>query len=185
MTIPTYDAIILGAGAAGLMCAAIAGQRGRRVLLLDHADAAGQEDPDFGRRAVQFHQSPHRARPLSLGQPAFRQIGARPLHAADFIALVERHGIAWHEKTLGQLFCDGSAQQIVAMLLDECDAGGVTIALGAAGQRGRACRRAVSASTSASRAGGGAGAGDRHRRAVDPAKWARPASPMISRAGSA
>jgi glycine/D-amino acid oxidase-like deaminating enzyme len=131
MTSPKpYDAIILGAGAAGMMCALTAGQRGRRVLLLDHADEPGKKILISGGGRCNFtniHTAPDR---YLSANPHFAKSALGRYTAADFIALVERHGIAWHEKTLGQLFCDGSAKQIVAMLLDECDAGNVTIALG-------------------------------------------------------
>jgi hypothetical protein len=124
-----YDAIILGAGAAGLMCAAVAGQRGRSVLLVDHADAAGKKILISGGGRCNFtnlHTAPDR---YVSANPHFAKSALGRYTAADFVALVERHRIAWHEKTLGQLFCDGSARQIVAMLLDECDAGRVEIAL--------------------------------------------------------
>ena len=126
-----FDLIVLGAGGAGLMCAATAGQRGRRVVVLDHADAAGKKILISGGGRCNFtnlHTAPDRY--LSTN-PHFAKSALAGYTAADFVALVERHGIAWHEKTLGQLFCDGSARQIVTMLLDECDAGGVTIWLGA------------------------------------------------------
>lgn len=130
-----YDAIILGAGAAGLMAAATAGQRGRRVLVVDHADAPGKKILISGGGRCNF---------TNIGTVPDRFLSANPHFAKsalgrytpnDFLELVEAHGIAWHEKTLGQLFCDGSARQIVAMLLDECDraarSGGVVdIALG-------------------------------------------------------
>ena len=124
-----YDAIILGAGAAGLMCAAIAGQRGRSILLVDHADAAGKKILISGGGRCNFtnlHTAPDR---YVSANPHFAKSALGRYTASDFIALVERHRIAWHEKTLGQLFCDGSARQIVAMLLDECDAGRVDVAL--------------------------------------------------------
>lgn len=125
-----YDAIVLGAGGAGLMCAAVAGQRGRRILLLDHADAPGKKILISGGGRCNFtnlHAAPDRF----LSANAHFAVSALARYTpADFLALVERHGIAWHEKTLGQLFCDGSARQIVAMLLAECDRGGVEIALG-------------------------------------------------------
>ena len=127
----TYDAIILGAGAAGLMCAAVAGQRGRSVLLVDHADAAGKKIVISGGGRCNFtnlHTAPDR---YVSANPHFAKSALGRYTASDFVALVERHRIAWHEKTLGQLFCDGSARQIVAMLLDECDAGRVEVALSA------------------------------------------------------
>jgi predicted Rossmann fold flavoprotein len=127
-----FDAIVLGAGGAGMMCAAVAGQRGRRVLLIDHADAPGKKILISGGGRCNFtniHAGPDN---YLSANPHFAKSALRRYTAADFIALVDRHRIAWHEKTLGQLFCDGSARQIVAMLLDECAAGGVTVKLGAA-----------------------------------------------------
>ena len=124
-----YDAIVLGAGAGGLMCAATAGQRGRRVLVIDHADAPGKKILISGGGRCNFTNlatTPDRF--LSVN-PRFARSALARYTATDFLALVERHGIAWHEKTLGQLFCDGSARQIVAMLLDECARGAVELAL--------------------------------------------------------
>jgi len=131
----TYDTIILGAGAAGMMCAMTAGARGRRVLLVDHNAEPGRKIVISGGGRCNF---------TNLGTAPDRYLSANPHFAksalgrytpADVIALVERHGIAWHEKTSegnpgGQLFCDGSARQIVAMLVAECEAAGVTFALG-------------------------------------------------------
>ena len=114
-----FDAIVLGAGAAGLMCAAVAGARGRRVLLLDHADAVGKKILISGGGRCNFtnvNTTPDR---FLSANPHFAKSALARYTPADFIALVERHGIAYHEKTLGQLFCDGSAKQIVAMLLEE------------------------------------------------------------------
>ncbi len=130
MTPPdTYDAIVLGAGAAGLMCAAVAGQRGRRILLVDHNDAVGAKILISGGGRCNFtniHTAPDR---YLSANPHFAKSALGRYTAADFVALVDRYGIAWHEKTLGQLFCDESAKQIVAMLRDECAAGGVDYAL--------------------------------------------------------
>jgi predicted Rossmann fold flavoprotein len=125
-----YDAIILGAGGAGLMCAGVAGQRGRRVLVLDHADEPGRKILISGGGRCNFtniHTAPDR---YLSGNRHFARSALDRYTASDFLALVARHHIAWHEKTLGQLFCDGSARQIVAMLLDECAAGGVSLRLG-------------------------------------------------------
>jgi predicted Rossmann fold flavoprotein len=125
-----YDAIILGAGGAGLMCAAVAGRRGRQVLLLDHADSPGKKILISGGGRCNFtnlHCAPDR---FLSANPHFAVSALARYTSADFLGLVERHRIAWHEKTLGQLFCDGSARQIVAMLLDECERGGVELALG-------------------------------------------------------
>lgn len=125
-----YDAIILGAGAAGLMAAGVAGQRGRRILVLDHADAPGKKILISGGGRCNFTNIGTAPDRFLSANPHFAKSALRRYTAADFLALVEAHGIAWHEKTLGQLFCDGSARQIVTMLLDECDRGGVRIELG-------------------------------------------------------
>lgn len=127
---PDYDAIILGAGAAGLMCAAVAGQRGRRVLLLDHASEVGKKILISGGGRCNFtniHTAPDR---YLSANPHFAKSALGRYTPQDFLDLVERHHIAWHEKTLGQLFCDGSARQIVDMLLDECARGQVEIRTG-------------------------------------------------------
>ncbi|MDB5688789.1 MAG: hypothetical protein JWL91_665 [Sphingomonas bacterium] len=132
MTSPEiYDAIILGAGGAGLMCAGVAGQRGRRVLVIDHADEPGKKIVISGGGRCNFTNVGTAPDRYISANPHFAKSALGRYEARDFVALVEKHGIAWHEKTLGQLFCDGSARQIVTMLLDECDAGGgVTIRLG-------------------------------------------------------
>jgi predicted Rossmann fold flavoprotein len=125
----SYDAIILGAGGAGLMAAATAGQAGARVLLIDHADKPGKKILISGGGRCNFtNTGTEPACFLSEN----RHFAISALHGYtqwDFLALVERHGIAWHEKTLGQLFCDGSARPIVTMLLEECRRGGVEIRL--------------------------------------------------------
>ncbi len=131
----THDAIILGAGAAGLMCAATAGQRGRRVLLVDHADEPGKKIVISGGGRCNFTNIDTAPDRYVSANPHFAKSALGRYTAADFVALVDAHGIAWHEKTLGQLFCDGSARQIVAMLRDECDRAGrsgghVELALG-------------------------------------------------------
>lgn len=126
----TYDAIVLGAGAAGMMCALTAGTRGKRVLLVDHADAPGKKILISGGGRCNFtnvNAGPDR---YLSANPHFAKSALGRYRPADFIALVDRHGIAWHEKTLGQLFCDGSARQIVEMLAGECGAAGVTLLLG-------------------------------------------------------
>jgi len=125
-----HDVIVLGAGAAGLMCAAVAGQRGRRVLLIDHADEAGKKILISGGGRCNFtniHTAPDR---YISANPHFAKSALSRYTAQDFIAMVDRYGIAWHEKTLGQLFCDGSARQIVTMLLEECAKGAVELLLG-------------------------------------------------------
>ena len=123
----THDAIILGAGAAGLMCAATAGQRGRRVLLLDHAPEVGRKILISGGGRCNFTNLGTMPDRFISQNAHFAKSALSRYTPHDFLALVERHGIAWHEKTLGQLFCDGSARQIVAMLIDECARGGVEI----------------------------------------------------------
>lgn len=135
----THDAIILGAGAAGMMAAAVAGQAGRRVLLADHADAPGKKILISGGGRCNFTNI-HTAPDCYLSaNPHFARSALSRYTPADFIELVERYHIAWHEKTLGQLFCDGSAKQVVAMLLDQCEQGGVELSLGrAAGEIGHA-----------------------------------------------
>lgn len=130
MTAGDYDAIVLGAGAAGLMCAAVAGGRGRRVLLLDHADQVGKKILISGGGRCNFtnvNTAPDR---FLSANPHFAKSALARYTPADFIALVKTHGIAYHEKTLGQLFCDGSARQIVTMLIDEAAKGGVDIRTG-------------------------------------------------------
>ena len=130
MTAGDYDAIVLGAGAAGLMCAAVAGGRGRRVLLLDHADQVGKKILISGGGRCNFtnvNTAPDR---FLSANPHFAKSALARYTPADFIALVKAYGIAYHEKTLGQLFCDGSARQIVTMLIDEAAKGGVDIRTG-------------------------------------------------------
>ncbi len=125
-----FDAIVIGAGAAGLMCALIAGQRGRKVLLLDHLDKVGAKILISGGGRCNFtnlHCAPER---FLSANPHFHKSALDRYTQHDFIALVERHRIPYHEKTLGQLFCDGSARAIVAMLLAECAAGHVDVRLG-------------------------------------------------------
>ncbi len=125
----TYDAIVLGAGGAGLMCAAVAGQRGRKVLLLDHADKPGKKILISGGGRCNFTNIHTAADRYLSANPHFAKSALGRYTAADFIDLVDRYGIAWHEKTLGQLFCNGSAKQIVEMLLAECVKGSVDMRL--------------------------------------------------------
>ncbi len=135
MPITQYDAIILGAGGAGLICAATAGQRGRRVLLIDHAEAPGKKILISGGGRCNFTNINAAGRYVSeryiSANPHFARSAIDRYSPEDFIALIRRHNIAYHEKTLGQLFCDGSAKQIVAMLMEECAKGAVTMALSA------------------------------------------------------
>lgn len=116
-----HDVIIIGAGAAGLMCAIEAGKRGRDVLLVDHAKNAGEKIRISGGGRCNFtniHASPDN---YLSNNPRFCVSALKRYTQHDFIKLVEKHNIAYHEKTLGQLFCDGSSKQIIRMLLDECE----------------------------------------------------------------
>ena len=122
-----FDVIILGAGAAGLMCAIEAGKRGRRVAVLERAERIGKKILISGGGRCNFTNLHCRPENFISANPHFAKSALARYTPADFIALVEKHGIAYHEKTLGQLFCDGSAQQIVAMLEAECRAVGVRI----------------------------------------------------------
>jgi predicted Rossmann fold flavoprotein len=120
-----YDVVVIGAGAAGMMCAAVAGRRGRRVLLIEHYDVVGEKIRISGGGRCNFtnvHAGP--ANYLSQNPDFCRSALAR-YTPAHFIALVERHGIAWHEKKLGQLFCDVSSRAIITLLQDECARAGV------------------------------------------------------------
>ena len=126
----TFDAIILGAGAAGLMCAAVAGQRGRRVLLIDHNPEPGRKILISGGGRCNFTNLDAGPGNYLSQNPHFARSALSRYTPRNFLDLVERHGIAWHEKTLGQLFCDGSARQILKMLLDECAEGHVELACG-------------------------------------------------------
>jgi predicted Rossmann fold flavoprotein len=113
-----------------MMAAATAGARGRRVLLLDHADAPGKKILISGGGRCNFTNTGTAPDRFLSANPHFARSALGRYTPADFIGLVEKHGIAYHEKTLGQLFCDGSARQIVALLVDECDAAGVDTRLG-------------------------------------------------------
>ena len=119
------DVIVVGAGGAGMMCAAVAGQRGRRTLLLDHSAKLGEKIRISGGGRCNFTNLHTRPEAFLSRNPHFCRSALARYTARDFIALVERHGIRYHEKTLGQLFCDESATQIIAMLKHECDAAGV------------------------------------------------------------
>jgi predicted Rossmann fold flavoprotein len=128
-----FDVIVLGAGAAGLMCAAVAGQRGRRVAVLDHNGQSGRKILASGGGRCNFtnlHCEPENY--LSENQH-FAKSALALYEPRQFLELVERYGIPWHEKTRGQLFCDQSARAILEMLLAECERGGVEIVLNADG----------------------------------------------------
>jgi len=128
-----FDVIVLGAGAAGLMCAATAGQRGRRVVVLEHNGQVGRKILISGGGRCNFtnlHSGPGN---FISENPHFAKSALALYQPRHFIELVDRYGIPWHEKTLGQLFCDSSARAIVEMLLAECAAGGVEIVLNTCG----------------------------------------------------
>ncbi|MCU0964075.1 MAG: NAD(P)/FAD-dependent oxidoreductase [Burkholderiaceae bacterium] len=120
-----FDAIVIGAGAAGLFCAGIAGQRGLRVLLVDHATKVGEKIRISGGGRCNFTNRDCGAGQFLSENPAFCRSALARYSPDDFIALVRRHGIAFHEKHRGQLFCDESAEQIITMLRAECAAGAV------------------------------------------------------------
>jgi predicted Rossmann fold flavoprotein len=125
------DVIVLGAGAAGLMCAIEAGRRGRRVLLLDHAEKAGKKILISGGGRCNFTNIHTRPENFLSQNPHFAKSALARYTPADFIALVHQHGIPFHEKTLGQLFCDRSAHDIVTLLERECAQANVRTLLGA------------------------------------------------------
>ena len=122
-----YDVIVIGAGAAGLMCALEAGKRGRKVLLLDHANRIGKKILLSGGGRCNFTNINAGPGNFISRNPHFAKSALARYTPQDFISLVEKHGIAYHEKKLGQLFCDNSAKDIVAMLADECSKAGVRI----------------------------------------------------------
>ncbi len=125
-----WDVIVIGAGAAGLFCATQAGQRGRRVLVIEHADRVGKKIAISGGGRCNFTNTSTSPDNFVSQNPHFCKSALARYTPADFIALVEKHGIAYHEKKLGQLFCDGSAQQIIDMLLHECHDASVEIRCG-------------------------------------------------------
>jgi predicted Rossmann fold flavoprotein len=126
----SFDVVIVGAGAAGLMCAMTAGNRGRRVLLLEHNDQAGAKILISGGGRCNFTNLEIAPERFLSSNPHFCKSALSRYTQHDFIALIERHRIRYHEKTLGQLFCDGSAREILAMLLAECAAVGVDLRTG-------------------------------------------------------
>jgi predicted Rossmann fold flavoprotein len=124
------DVVVLGGGAAGLMCAAVAGARGRRVHVLECANRVGKKILMSGGGRCNFTNTGTTPAQFLSDNPHFCKSALARYTPADFVALVDAHGIAWHEKELGQLFCDDSAKQVVAMLLAECTAGGVRVDTG-------------------------------------------------------
>ncbi len=123
------DVVVIGAGAAGMMCAIEAAKRGRRVLVLDHAKAAGEKIRISGGGRCNFTNLATAPDRFISANPRFCISALSRYTPADIIALLERHGVAWHEKTLGQLFCDGSAIQVVDLLKTEMAAAGATLRL--------------------------------------------------------
>jgi predicted Rossmann fold flavoprotein len=124
------DVIVIGAGAAGMMCAIRAGRRGRSVTVFDHARSPGEKIRISGGGRCNFtniHSSPKN---FLSANPHFCKSALARFTPSDFIAMVDRHGIAWHEKTLGQLFCNDSAKDVIRMLLEEMRAAGVSLRLG-------------------------------------------------------
>ena len=125
--ISNHDVIIIGGGAAGLFCAIEAGKRGRKVLVLEHADRVGKKIEISGGGRCNFTNVYTKPRNFLSANPHFCKSALARYTPGDFIALVEEHGIKYHEKKLGQLFCDESSQQIIDMLLGECADAGVEV----------------------------------------------------------
>lgn len=124
------DALVIGGGAAGLMCALTAGQRGRSVAVIEHAERCGKKILMSGGGRCNFTNTGVTPAQYLSANPHFCKSALARYMPTDFISMVDRHGIAWHEKELGQLFCDESSKQIVRMLLDECEWAGVRIETG-------------------------------------------------------
>ncbi len=116
-----FDAVIIGGGAAGLMCALVAGQRGKKVLVIEHANRCGKKILMSGGGRCNFTNTGTTPANYLSNNPHFCKSALARYTPQHFIDMVERHGIAYHEKELGQLFCDDSSKQIVKMLLDECE----------------------------------------------------------------
>ncbi|MET0583054.1 MAG: NAD(P)/FAD-dependent oxidoreductase [Pseudoxanthomonas sp.] len=131
----SHDVLVIGGGAAGLMCALTAGQRGLRVLVVEHANRVGKKILMSGGGRCNFTNTGTTPANYLSGNPHFCKSALARYTPLDFIGMVERHGIAWHEKELGQLFCDDSSKQIVKMLVDECEAAGVRIETGCSVER--------------------------------------------------
>ena len=125
-----YDVCIIGAGAAGMMCGAVAGQQGHSVVLLDHAARPGEKIRISGGGRCNFTNLYCGPENFISQNEHFAKSALARYTQWDFIALVEKHGIAWHEKTKGQLFCDGRSQEIIDMLVSECEAAGNEFRLG-------------------------------------------------------
>jgi hypothetical protein len=135
MTPQTVDVLIVGAGAAGMMCAGEAGRRGRSVRLLDHARAPGEKIRISGGGRCNFTNTGTSPANFLGENPRFATSALKRFTQHDFVKRVDRAGIAWHEKTLGQLFCDDSAKQIIRMLTDDLRAAGAVLSLGVSVER--------------------------------------------------
>jgi predicted Rossmann fold flavoprotein len=122
---PTFDVVVIGAGAAGLHCAAIAGQRALRVLLIDHAEKVAEKIRISGGGRCNFTNRDTSPANFFSANPAFCRSALARYTPQDFITLLQRHGVAWHEKHKGQLFCDDSSDAVITLLLKECAAGSV------------------------------------------------------------
>ncbi|MDQ6648033.1 MAG: NAD(P)/FAD-dependent oxidoreductase [Pseudomonadota bacterium] len=142
------DVLVIGAGAAGLMCAIAAGQRGRKTLVVDHANKVGKKILMSGGGRCNFTNMGTTPAHFLSANPHFAKSALARYSPWDFIALVEKHRIAYHEKELGQLFCDDSSKQIVRLLLDECEAAGVTVEASCGVQRVRKTPEGFSVTTS-------------------------------------
>ena len=125
-----FDVVVIGAGAAGMMCAAVAGQRGKKVVLVEHAKSPGEKIRISGGGRCNFTNRDVGHENFISDNPRFCRSALAGYKSSDFMALLRRHGIAFHEKHRGQLFCDGSAMHVVGMLLAECAAGGVDLRTG-------------------------------------------------------
>ncbi len=125
-----WDVIVIGGGAAGLFCAIEAGKRGRKVLVLEHSERVGKKIAISGGGRCNFTNIYTSPENFLSANPHFCKSALARFTPADFISLVEKHGIRYHEKKLGQLFCDGSSRQIIDLLLAECNAAKVEIRLG-------------------------------------------------------
>src|SRR5476651_690260 len=136
------DVVVIGGGAAGLMCAIVAGQRGRSVVVLERGERIGAKILISGGGRCNFTNINAGPENFLSSNPDFCKSALARYKPGDFIAMVERHGIAYHEKKLGQLFCDGSSREIVEMLKRECDDAGVQIKTGRSEERrvGKECR---------------------------------------------
>ncbi|MBW8368040.1 MAG: NAD(P)/FAD-dependent oxidoreductase, partial [Arenimonas sp.] len=127
MSVPTTDVLVIGGGAAGLFCALTAGRRGRRVRVVEHANRCGKKILMSGGGRCNFTNTGTTPANFLSANPHFCKSALARYRPEHFIAMVDAHGIAWHEKELGQLFCDDSSKQIVAMLLAECADAGVRV----------------------------------------------------------